>query len=172
MKKTLALLLCLTLFIGAFPASAFAGTDLKPAYDKLAALDNAYAQLAVAVAYRNAFDGFMDMCDFFSGSENGAASYNAYLSAVFGFTQSAVYDIGVVKSSGKGLSYEDVFDMVGRYVGINCELVGEGVLEDTAYEADRIENEAAAALEKLEAQIRDDSAAAIMAMTPAALPAL
>ncbi len=48
MKKLLALLLCLTLFVGILPVSASAEVDLSDAYAALGRLNGAYGQLSAA----------------------------------------------------------------------------------------------------------------------------
>ena len=64
MKKLLALVLCVMLFVSVVPASAFAANetiDLYPAVQQMQSLDNAYARFATANILVNAYNGFMEM---------------------------------------------------------------------------------------------------------------
>ena len=74
MKKLLALLLCVMLFVSVIPTSAFAAINLKPAYDAMANLNVAYAKLATATAYKNGFDGYNALAKAFSEKTNPSAS--------------------------------------------------------------------------------------------------
>ena len=115
MKKLLALILCLTLFSGVISAEAFAlngeAVDLSPAYQKLNDLNNAYAQLSMAYAVKNAYDGFNALSRTLGAEVGGEAAEEAEWYALEAQTL-----VDYVKDLKSGLSYEGLFILVGPMV--------------------------------------------------------
>ena len=136
MKKLLAIVLCIMLFAGVIPTSAFADIDLSPAYARLEVLNNAYAQLATAVACRNAYDGCVDMGDYFGADSFAGAKAFEEANWWAGNAQNIV---NVVANTHVGMSYEGLFELVAPDVYISYENVGQQIINDVAAEYARIE---------------------------------
>lgn len=139
MKKLLAAILCVVLFASVIPGAAFADTsiDLSPAYEAMSALNNAYAQLATAVACRNAYDGYDAMGDYYGKNSNAGAQ--AYYESNWWANNSETKFIAPVAASGTGLSYEGLFELVAPDIYKSYEDVGQQIINDVAAEYAKME---------------------------------
>ena len=141
MKKLLAVILCVMLFVSVIPGAAFAvysgsAIDLRPAYEAMSTLNNAYAQLATAVACRNAYDGYDAMGDYYG--KDSYAGAQAYYEADWWANNSRDF-IDDVAASGAGLSYEGLFELVGPDIYESYENVGQQIINDVAAEYAKLE---------------------------------
>ena len=132
MKKLLAILLTVMLFVGVIPASAFASEeiDLRPAYEAMNTLNNAYAQLGVAVALKNGYDGFLALGN--SHILGPKATGEALEEAGEEFAEAAEELLKQVKESKVGVSYEKLFAMVYPVIAETYGDVGEEVVNDVS----------------------------------------
>ena len=144
MKKLLALLLCAALLSGVIPAAAFAaetGVDLGPAYEALESLDNAYAQLAAAVVMRNALDGLSAVAGLF---DPGGDAFDQAMDERDYWIDSAQWWFEQIMDRTGGISYAELFELLGEDVCVSFEWVGCGVVEDASAAIAELQDEAAA----------------------------
>ncbi len=133
MKKLLALVLCVMLFVSVVPSAALAESagsaiDLAPAYQKLQALNVAYAKLGAATVYKNGVDGFKALSDLFNEKDNPIAKTLAAAAAqLLGLI--APYNINNIST---GLSYKGLAEKFGLQISNLYNMVGQGVVFDAA----------------------------------------
>ena len=137
MKKLLAISLCIMLLISVIPGAAsadFSGSaiDLSPAYQAMTVLNNAYAQLATAVACRNAHDGYEAMGNYY-GADSFAGN-RAYFESDWWSAHAVPDFVAPVAASGVGLSYEGLFELVAPDAYASYEAVGQQIINDVAVE--------------------------------------
>ena len=132
MKKLLALLLCVMLFVSIVPASAFAASEgnavsLYPAVEKMQSLDNAYAQFAAAYVINNGYKGFMEMSKILGPNAGTEAAEEAENLASY-------FDIFIdhVKSLKTGMSYEGLYILFIPELMYHFNEATEDVGEDIA----------------------------------------
>ena len=140
MKKLLALVLCVMLFVSVVPSAAYAelsgsAVDLSAAYQKLQELNVAYAKLGAATAYKNGFDGFKELSALFNEKDNPIAKTLAATAAQL---------IGLIaphniKNISTGLSYKGLAEKVGLQIFNLYGMVGQGVVFDAANKAAELE---------------------------------
>ena len=127
MKKLLALLLCVMLFVSVIPTSAFAAVDLSDAYAAQNNLYVAYAQLGAATAIKNGILGIR-------GLEN--ADNKAYLeSGPMSPIKTLIAMLQLVSmpwSVPHGLSYEGLVKVVGSAVNYAYNMAGQVAADSTA----------------------------------------
>ena len=136
MKKLLALVLCVMLFVSVVPASAFAATsegkavDLYHAVEQMKRLDNAYAQFATMTALVNGYNGIMNLAN--SGLLGALARAEALEEAGEEFGEAAEELLKEVKGLGTGISYERLYMLIIPVLDNVCSDIGEGVVDDVA----------------------------------------
>ena len=133
MKKLLALVLCVMLFVSVVPASAFAANetiDLYPAVQQMKSLDNAYARFAVMTGLVNGYNGIMELAN--SGLLGALARDEALEEAGEEFGEAAEELLKEVKKLGTGISYERLYMLIFPVIdNVNAD-IGEGVVDDMA----------------------------------------
>lgn len=120
------------------PGSAFAlrggdegdAINLAPAYEALNTLNNAYAQLGVAVALKNGYEGFLALAN--SGTLGTEATKEALEEAGKEFADAAKELLKQVKESKVGVSYEKLFALVAPVIAETYGDVGEEAVTDVS----------------------------------------
>ena len=133
MKKLLALVLCVMLFVSVVPASAFAANEtinLYPAVQQMKSLDNAYARFAVMTGLVNGYNGTMELAN--SGLLGALARDEAIEEAGEEFGEAATELLKEVKKLGTGISYERLYMMIFPVIDDVYVDIGEGVVDDMA----------------------------------------
>ena len=128
MKKLLALVLCVMLFVSVVPASAFAANetiDLYPAVQQMQSLDNAYARFATANILVNAYNGFMEMSKILGPNASAEAVEEA---EKMGNDYQLILDH--VKSLKTGMSYEGLYMLLFPELMYHLSEATEDVGED------------------------------------------
>lgn len=160
MKKLLALLLCVMLFVSVISTSAYAAIDLSAAYDARDNLYNAYGNLAAASVYVDTVNlvekligrdlTWEDLYDHWE-------LHFHWFFPVWHFVDAEYEDLqpNLFRNVG-AMSYEGLFEMVGSAIYRAYDEAGEQV---------------AAACAVVEAAKVAEINAAIQAMVPAAAPA-
>ena len=188
MKKLLALVLCVMLFVSVIPTSAFADLpekiDLKNAVDQMNHLYHAYGAFAVKSDIANTYKGFQSLAELFpkdskaranamkAPKAEGATGVDDTFKGIWNRVPNVLFDNGLVTvANGVGYSPEGIFKLIGIPITVWYDHVRAGVKEDTI--AKYVETEAkineniAAESAKLEA-----SMAAVVASTLAQMPAV
>ena len=150
MKKLLALVLCVMLFVSVVPASAFAANetiDLYPAVQQMKSLDNAYARFAVMTGLVNGYNGIMELAN--SGLLGALARDEALEEAGEEFGEAAEELLKEVKKLGTGISYERLYMLIFPVIdNVNAD-IGEGVVDDMAAAIGNMSASVTAAIENL-----------------------
>ncbi len=172
MKKLLALVLCVMLFISVFPSAALAessgsAVDLAPAYQKLQALNVAYAQLGMATAAKNARDGWTAIAKMFKDG-SFAKQVAEFAAQNYGNVSILKNILSMIEKDGHGLSYEDLFKMgnLGFSEYETYEALGIAIGADCAKAEDDLKADVIKAYDEKVAAIKADAEAAVKAMTP------
>ncbi len=124
MKKLLALVLCVMLFVSVIPTAAFAassagsGVDLSPAYAAMQKLNIAYAQLAAATAYKNAIEGLKKL----DKDGNMTEAINKLIEALKNVTSDVT----------TGLDYAGLAKLVGPVLIEGYNIAGNAIVADSA----------------------------------------
>lgn len=153
MKKLLALVLCVMLFVSVIPTSAFAATsegkavDLYPAVQQMQNLDNAYARFAVMTGLVNGYNGTMELAN--SGLLGALARAEALEEAGEEFGEAATELLEEVKKLGTGISYERLYMMIFPVIDDVFADTGEGVVDDMAAAIGNMSAGVTAAIENL-----------------------
>ena len=150
MKKLLALVLCVMLFVSVVPASAFAANEtinLYPAVQQMQSLDNAYARFAVMTGLVNGYNGTMELVN--SGLLGALARDEALDEAGEEFGEAATELLKEVKELGTGISYERLYMMIFPVIDDVYADVGEGVVDDMAAAIGNMSAGVTAAIENL-----------------------
>ncbi len=150
MKKLLALVLCVMLFVSVVPASAFAANEtinLYPAVRQMQSLDNAYARFAVMTGLVNGYNGTMELAN--SGLLGALARDEAIEEAGEEFGEAATELLKEVKKLGTGISYERLYMMIFPVIDNVYVDIGEGVVDDMAAAIGNMSAGVTAAIENL-----------------------
>ncbi len=172
MKKLLALVLCVMLFVSVIPTSAFADLpekiDLYPAVRQMNHLNAAYSEFAGKNVVVNIYNGFKALGEQFP--EGSKARYEAEF-----ILRSKAYKRWWDKlendaEKGKAYSPEGLFNRYASSIANWYDWVGKGVVRDTNAKidetCDKIDENIAAEIAKLDASV-----AAAMASALAQIPA-
>ena len=165
MKKLLALVLCVMLFVSVIPTSAFAEKiDLKPAVDQMNHLNAAYGEFAGKTAVVNIYDGFKGLGEQYpAGSQTRAVIDGILTSKNF-----KSWWTKLEKNAEKGIAYspEGVFQMFGPNIVKWYDWVGICISRDTDAAIDakeaKMKADIGTEIDKLNASI----AAAMASMIP------
>ena len=147
MKKLLALVLCVMLFVSVVPASAFAANetiDLYPAVQQMQSLDNAYARFATANILVNAYNGFMEMSKILGPNASAEAIEEA---EKMGNDYQLILDH--VKSLKTGMSYEGLYMLLFPQLMYHLSEATEDVGEDLVAVIETMEAGVETAIENL-----------------------
>ncbi len=147
MKKLLALVLCVMLFVSVVPASAFAANetiDLYPAVQQMQSLDNAYARFATANILVNAYNGFMEMSKILGPNASAEAVEEA---EKMGNDYQLILDH--VKSLKTGMSYEGLYMLLFPQLMYHLSEATEDVGEDLVAVIETMEAGVETAIENL-----------------------
>ena len=147
MKKLLALVLCVMLFVSVVPASAFAANetiDLYPAVQQMQNLDNAYARFATANILVNAYNGFMELSKILGPNASAEAIEEA---EKMGENYQLILDH--VKSLKTGMSYEGLYMLLFPQLMYHLSEATEDVGEDLVVVIETMEAGVTAAIENL-----------------------
>ena len=148
MKKLLALLLCVMLFVSIVPASAFAaseGISLYPVVEQMQRLDNAYAQFAAAYVMSNGYKGFMEMSKILGPNAGIEAAEEAEdLASYFDLF------IDYVKGLGTGMSYEGLYILFIPELMYHFTEATEDIGEDIAAVYETVQGNLDTAISNLE----------------------
>lgn len=147
MKKLLALVLCVMLFVSVVPASAFAANetiDLYPAVQQMQSLDNAYARFATANILVNAYNGFMEMSKILGPNASAEAIEEA---EKMGENYQLILDH--VKSLKTGMSYEGLYMLLFPQLMYHLSEATEDVGEDLVAVIETMEAGVETAIENL-----------------------
>ena len=147
MKKLLALVLCVMLFVSVVPASAFAANetiDLYPAVQQMQNLDNAYARFATANILVNAYNGFMELSKILGPNASAEAIEEA---EKMGNDYQLILDH--VKSLKTGMSYEGLYMLLFPQLMYHLSEATEDVGEDLAAVIETMEAGVETAIENL-----------------------
>ena len=150
MRKLLALVLCVMLFVSVVPASAFAANEtinLYPAVQQMQSLDNAYARFAVMTGLVNGYNGTMELAN--SGLLGALARAEALEEAGEEFGEAATKLLEEVKKLGTGISYERLYMMIFPVIDDVYADTGEGVVDDMAAAIGNMSAGVTAAIENL-----------------------
>ena len=173
MKKLLALVLCVMLFVSVIPTSAFADLpekiDLKPAVDQMNHLYAAYSEFAGKNVVVNIYNGFKAMGEQFP---EGSKARNEVEIILRSKAYKSWWDaLGINAKKGIAYSPEGLFNRYARSIANWYNWVGKGVVRDTNAKIDetcaKIDENIAAEVAKLDASI-----AAAMASALAQMPAV
>ncbi len=148
MKKLLALVLCVMLFVSVVPASASAELpekiDLYPAVQQMQNLDNAYARFATANILVNAYNGFMEMSKILGPNASAEAIEEA---EKMGNDYQLILDH--VKSLKTGMSYEGLYMLLFPQLMYHLSEATEDVGEDLVAVIETMEAGVETAIENL-----------------------
>ena len=147
MKKLLALVLCVMLFVSVVPASAFAANetiDLYPAVQQMQSLDNAYARFATANIWVNAYNGFMELSKILGPNASAEAIEEA---EKMGENYQLILDH--VKSLKTGMSYEGLYMLLFPQLMYHLSEATEDVGDDLIAVIETMEAGVTAAIENL-----------------------
>ena len=147
MKKLLALVLCVMLFVSVVPASAFAANetiDLYPAVQQMQNLDNAYARFATANILVNAYNGFMELSKILGPNASAEAIEEA---EKMGNDYQLILDH--VKSLKTGMSYEGLYMLLFPQLMYHLSEATEDVGDDLIAVIETMEAGVTAAIENL-----------------------
>ncbi len=147
MKKLLALVLCVMLFVSVVPASAFAANetiDLYPAVQQMQNLDNAYARFATANILVNAYNGFMELSKILGPNASAEAIEEA---EKMGENYQLILDH--VKSLKTGMSYEGLYMLLFPQLMYHLSEATEDVGDDLIAVIETMEADVTAAIENL-----------------------
>ncbi len=147
MKKLLALVLCVMLFVSVVPASAFAANetiDLYPAVQQMQNLDNAYARFATANILVNAYNGFMELSKILGPNASAEAIEEA---EKMGENYQLILDH--VKSLKTGMSYEGLYMLLFPQLMYHLSEATEDVGDDLIAVIETMEAGVTAAIENL-----------------------
>ena len=144
MKKLLALVLCVMLFVSVIPTSAFAATStgsavsLYNAVQQMNDLYTAYAQLAVSTAAFNSYNGWLDLAELFPRllpdfdlgvPDNLRMSLARIFSTINAGIIATAYKNGDLDVTGP-MSPEGIFEAIGPALAEMYDNVGRGVVSD------------------------------------------
>ncbi len=147
MKKLLALVLCVMLFVSVVPASAFAANEtinLYPAVQQMQNLDNAYARFATANILVNAYNGLMEMSKILGPNASAEAIEEA---ENMGENYQVILDH--VKSLKTGMSYEGLYMLLFPELMYHLSEATEDVGEDLVAVIETMEAGVDTAIENL-----------------------
>ena len=147
MKKLLALVLCVMLFVSVVPASAFAANEtinLYPAVQQMQNLDNAYARFATANILVNAYNGLMEMSKILGPNASAEAIEEA---EKMGENYQLILDH--VKSLKTGMSYEGLYMLLFPELMYHLSEATEDVGDDLIAVIETMEADVTAAIENL-----------------------
>lgn len=150
MKKLLALVLCVMLFVSVVPASAFAANEtinLSSAVQQMKSLDNAYARFAVMTGLVNGYNGTMELAN--SGLLGALARAEALEEAGKEFGKAATELLEEVKKLGTGISYERLYMLIFPVIDDVYADVGEDMVDDMAAAIGNMSAGVTAAIENL-----------------------
>ncbi len=160
MKKLLALVLCVMLFVSVIPTSAFADLpekiDLKPAVDQMNHLYAAYSEFAGKNAIVTIYNSFKALGEQYPEGSNARNMVEDRI------LQSRAYrvwwrNLGINADNGIAYSPEGLFSLYTRRIASWYNLVGDAIVLDTNAKIDeteaKIDENIAAEIAKLDASI-------------------
>ena len=180
MKKLLALVLCMMLIVSVIPTSAFAqeevaipAIDLKPAYDAMTVLNNAFAQLAGLTVFDNAINGAVGIGQALidAAKKNESITIDGLGNVIdvllnYDNQQTAEFVRQFIASSGDGWSPEMLFSFFGPFIAMACNYIGEGVVADCEFIEDAITLSAQVAYDAIVDAVTENTADVIEQFVP------
>lgn len=142
MKKLLALVLCVMLFVSIVPTSAFADDppkiNLKPAVDQMNSLYTAYTKLAVGTGLNSLYDGYVGIANLFAeyltdfnlGIDPNNRRSIARAIAIGNANFIAFFYNYAIQNVNSPMSPEGIFEGVGSELATAYDAVGQGVVDD------------------------------------------
>ena len=160
MKKLLALVLCVMLFVSVIPTAAFANTSansavsLYNAVQQMNSLYSAYGELAAKTFVVDTFKGFKELANAFPKDSYARLAAISAAVGISGAAPDLWNNFENIIKDGYVISPEGLFELFGDEIAALYDFVGQGVVTDTKLEYLKVEQNIMNAIADLYASIK------------------